>query len=64
MGYQVVSLSNRSKWADQAPTIEIKAGDEGWELAYKNWLAGHNPTDSPEWKLGVVAHTKLVAASD
>ena len=35
-------------------TIVIFEGTPSWHDAYKNWLAGKPPTDSPEWKKGVV----------
>jgi len=58
MGFQVVKLQNASGWADQKPTIEINKDDDGWEEAYKQWLAGRLPTNSQEWKKGVFALTE------
>jgi hypothetical protein len=38
------------------PTLRIVQGEPAWNDAYKNWLGGKNPTDSPEWKAGVYLH--------
>ncbi len=40
-------------WKEQA-TICITKGDPEWDEAYANWIKGKNPTDSKEWKKGVV----------
>jgi hypothetical protein len=37
----------------EPPTIRIIEGEDGWEAAYNSYIAGKNPTDSPEWKKGV-----------
>jgi hypothetical protein len=42
------------------PTIIIYQGDVDWNDAYANWLAGKNPTDSPEWKKGVYLHFEQI----
>lgn len=47
------SLQNKSGWDKEKPTIIINANSPEWEQAYKNWLDGKNPTDSPLWKEGV-----------
>lgn len=60
MGYEIVTLQNASGFpGNPAPTITIKRGEDIWEQAYANWLAGKNPTDSKEWKKGVIATTAL-----
>lgn len=38
---------------DMVPTILIDKTDSGWDIAYKNYLQGKNPTESQEWKQGV-----------
>ena len=43
-----------------APTIRIVREDVNWNDAYANWLAGKNPTDSPEWKKGVYLHFEQI----
>lgn len=67
MGYKIYKLSNDTAWdkpgpdnlwLKPAPTIQIEAGEQGWEEALSNWLMGKPPTNSPEWKKGVFAHTK------
>ena len=61
MGYQIVAIQNSSDWPGNPPhTIVIKRGDDGWEQAYKNWLAGKHPTNSEEWKKGVCAISELI----
>jgi hypothetical protein len=34
-------------------TIRINEWDARFPAAYKAWLSGKNPTDSPEWKRGI-----------
>lgn len=43
-----------------SPTIKLLQGEVGWDEAYANWLAGKNPTDSPEWKKGVYLHFEQI----
>lgn len=43
-----------------SPTIRIVQGESTWDLAYTNWLAGKNPTDSLEWKKGVYLHFEQI----
>lgn len=62
MGYQIVKLQNTSDWdTTQKPTITITNKDDGWGIAYPNWLDGKNPTDSKEWKKGIFAITKEIS---
>jgi hypothetical protein len=65
----IYSLANASKWSIPTanntwvvdkPTIEITIDDPDWEEAYDNWIQGKPPTDSKEWKKGVIAHFKSV----
>lgn len=59
MGYQIVKLQNASNFpGNQEPTVSVSLGEEGWKEAYNNWLKGKNPTESKEWKKGVVACTR------
>ncbi len=60
MGYIIYKFSNTNGWSGGVETISIKKGDAGWDEAYSKWLQGKNPTDSIEWKKGVVAHTELI----
>jgi len=60
MGYKIVKLQNKSNWDKEKPTICISIDDPEWEEAYKNWQEGKNPTNSPEWKKGIVAITELI----
>lgn len=39
---------------DETPTIRITELDPNWEKAHDDWIMGKNPTDSPEWKKGVI----------
>ena len=55
MAYRIVTLQNSP--SKEEPTIKIVLGDLEWQDAYKNWIAGENPTDSLEWKKGVFAIT-------
>jgi len=69
MGYKIVGFQNQpprpSYWKEEwnetewdiwtEPTIKITKDDSGWEEAFKNWLEGKPPTDSQEWKKGIVA---------
>ena len=64
MGYQIYKFSNASDWGGETPTVSIQEGDEGWAEAYAEWLKGKNPTNSLEWKKGVIAHTKLKGNND
>lgn len=48
------SLQNTSDWDVTKPTIVITPDQPEWAEAYKKWLSGKNPTDSPEWKKGVI----------
>jgi hypothetical protein len=41
-------------WVYLTPTIQICDTDPGWEKAFENWKSGKNPTDSKDWKRGVV----------
>jgi hypothetical protein len=60
LGYKITGLQNTSPYhGNPSPTIIISEGEEGWEEAYKNWLSGKSPTNSKEWKKGVVATTKI-----
>jgi hypothetical protein len=58
MGYQVIKFQNVPK--GDIPTICIEKGSPIWELAYKNWISGKDPTDSKEWKKGIFALTTLL----
>ena len=61
MAYEIFKLSNASDWdKTEKPTITLLFGDPGWEEALKRWRTGANPTDSKEWKKGVIASTRLV----
>lgn len=35
-------------------SILILEGDAEWDEAYARWISGKNPTDSPDWKQGVI----------
>lgn len=57
MFYHPLSLSNASSFPGNPQlTIEIFITDENWVQAWQNYCSGKNPTDSPEWKKGVVLH--------
>ncbi|KKN91173.1 hypothetical protein LCGC14_0220390 [marine sediment metagenome] len=58
VGYEVYKIQNTSDWSGQKPTVIITENDPGWEEAHARWLDMKNPTDSPEWKKGVIAITK------
>lgn len=49
----VTMLQNTSSFGKAMPSIRITRKDPGWEQAYRRWLDGLNPTESPEWKKGV-----------
>lgn len=49
------TIQNVSNWGADKPTIKITCIDDNWEVAYKNWIDGKNPTDSPLWKKAVIA---------
>jgi antibiotic biosynthesis monooxygenase (ABM) superfamily enzyme len=55
------SLQNKSDWDNEKPTIVITPNDPEWAQAYKNWLEGKTPTNSPEWKIGVIMTYKEVS---
>lgn len=56
-GYSVYKLQNVSQNSSEKPDVVITKDDEGWPIAYGNWLDGKPPTDSPHWKSGVFALT-------
>jgi hypothetical protein len=61
MGYKIIKLQNASDYpGNPTPTVEISILDDGWDVAYSNWLSGKNPTESKEWKKGVFALTELI----
>jgi hypothetical protein len=41
------------------PTVSISDDDPAWAAAKSNWLKMKPPTDSKEWKVGVIALTKI-----
>lgn len=54
--YFPYKLSNASQWHG-IPTIEIYFLNSGWPEIYQKWLKGENPTNSPEWKKGIILHS-------
>ena len=61
MMYKPKSLQNAFDWSDThlmpgyvPPTIVITVDSPEWPEAYQNWRTGKDPTDSPEWKKGVI----------
>jgi hypothetical protein len=58
MGYKIVKLANSC--GSKTPTISISESDPDWQESLEKWKKGKNPTDSPEWKKGVFALTKLI----
>ncbi len=59
--YEIFKLSNTFDYdKTEKPTITLLFGDPGWEEALSRWRTGANPTDSKEWKKGVIASTRLV----
>jgi hypothetical protein len=67
MGYEVFKLQNSSSFpGNPEPTVVIEKGSDEWEEAYAHWINGENPTDSKEWKKGVIAvcQEKTVLAVD
>jgi len=53
---KITKLQNYSGFPNNlSPTVVVTTEDPEWENAYKNWIAGKNPTDSIEWKKGVFA---------
>ena len=59
MGYFVSKFQNVSAYSDEAPTVSIEKGEPLWEEAYENWCNGKPPTNSPEWKKGVIAVSEI-----
>ena len=55
----VIKIQNAPSWWEEInhppPTVIVQKGDANWDEAYQNWLDGKNPTDSKEWKKGVIA---------
>lgn len=60
MGYKITSFQNVSSFSGEVPTIKIDSDHPEWNEIYSNWLSGKNPTDSPEWKKGVIANTEEI----
>ncbi len=57
MFYHPFCLSNASAFpGNKPPTIQIFITDPNWDEAVANYYSGKNPTDSPEWKKGIVLH--------
>lgn len=57
--HEIYKLSNVTGWdKDIHPTITIHNYESGWEEAVNRWRDGKNPTDSHEWKKGIIAHFK------
>ena len=56
VGYKVVKFQNTRN----EPTVSIDVNDPGWKNAYESWIDGKNPTNSKEWKKGVIAITALI----
>ena len=57
-GYVIYKLQNAPDSAKNPPDIIITEDDPEWDQAFKSWLAGKNPTNSPLWKKGVFAETR------
>lgn len=56
---EINKLQNQSDFpGNPKPTIVISVNDTQWNDAYKNWLAGKNPTDSKEWKMVFACFTE------
>ena len=51
-GYSIIAISNNLKSAQSS--IRIKVGDPGWTQAIINYENGKPPTNSPEWKKGMI----------
>jgi len=45
---------------DDTPTIRITELDPEWEKAHNTWIMGKNPTDSPEWRKGVISFWETI----
>ncbi len=58
MGYKIVAFQNTSQNSNNEPTIKITNKNPKWIQIYKTWLAGNPPTNSPEWKKGIIAITE------
>jgi len=56
MGYQIFKIQN----AHENPTIIVDDTMKDWPEIYEKYLTGANPTDSKEWKNGIIALTKLI----
>lgn len=63
MGYIICKLQNVSGWGKATPDIVITEDDKEWESALTNWKDMKNPTDSPLWKKGVFALTRLILSA-
>jgi hypothetical protein len=63
MGYEVIGLQNTSNYSGEVPTIHIGKESPSWDEAYENWCQGKPPTDSQEWKKGVIAVTAEIKKS-
>lgn len=57
MGYEIIGFQNTSSYSGEEPTICIMKESLLWDESYENWLKGKLPTDSKEWKKGVIAIT-------
>lgn len=58
MSYRIEKIHNGVRGS--LPTISVDVNDKNWHQALRRWKMGKTPTDSPEWKYGVVAETSMI----